>query len=266
MAINKRQCELPAESVHNCVVHRVLAVLPCPRGSHWVGKRHDVFSLNLWLIQVHGDACLYSRVFLTESRTCTGNLFIRRFPRRSIMYSHNKILLTSGPIIISKLLEDPNISFAWALRISAFISLPLVIVANCFIKKRLPPREPGPFVDVSFFQDPRYCLFVAAQFLVLWGNWTPYFFVQSIAAQVGVPSNIAFYLVAIINGLSLPGRIIPGIIADKVGPWNVFVPSAISAGILTFACIGIHSAAGLYTYCVLYGLFSGIINLNLRRI
>ena len=103
---------------------------------------------------------------------------------------------------------------------------------------------------------------------MLWGNWTPYFFVQSIAAQVGVPSNIAFYLVAIINGLSLPGRIIPGIIADKIGPWNVFVPSAISAGILTFACIGIHSAAGLYTYCVLYGLFSGTrlgIPYNLRR-
>jgi predicted MFS family arabinose efflux permease len=173
------------------------------------------------------------------------------------MYSQDNILLTSGPIIISKLLEHPNISFAWALRISAFISLPLILVANCFIKKRLPPREPGPFVDLSFFHDPRYCLFVAAQFLVLWGNWTPYFFVQSIAAQVGVPSNIAFYLVAIINGLSLPGRIIPGIIADKVGPWNVFVPSAISAGILTFACIGIHSAAGLYTYCVLYGLLSG---------
>ena len=133
----------------------------------------------------------------------------------------------------------------------------MIVLANFFIKKRLPPREPGPFVDLSFFRDPRYCLFVAAQFLVLWGNWTPYFFVQSIAAQVGVPENIAFYLVAIINGLSLPGRIIPGIIADRVGPWNVFVPSAISAGILTFACIGIHSAAGLYTYCVLYGLCSG---------
>jgi hypothetical protein len=46
-----------------------------------------------------------------------------------------------------------------------------------------------------------------------------------------------------------------------VGPWNVFVPSAISAGILTFACIGIHSAAGLYTYCVLYGLCSGNLTL-----
>lgn len=154
-------------------------------------------------------------------------------------------------------MEHPNITFEWALWISAFISIPLVIIANFFIKKRLPPREPGPFVDLSFFRDPRYCLFVAAQFLVLWGNWTPYFFVQSIAARVGVPANIAFYLVAIINGLSLPGRIIPGIIADRIGPWNVFVPSAISAGILTFACIGIHSAAGLYTYCVLYGLFSG---------
>jgi hypothetical protein len=155
-------------------------------------------------------------------------------------------------------MEHPNISFAWSLRISAFISIPLLLIGNLFIKKRLPPREPGPIIDISFFKDPRYCLFVAAQFLILWGNWTPYFFVQSIAAQVGVPGNIAFYLVAIINGLSLPGRIIPGIIADRVGPFNVFVPSAISAGILTYACIGIHSAAGLYTYCVLYGLFSGM--------
>ena len=83
---------------------------------------------------------------------------------------------------------------------------------------------------------------------------------QSIAAQVGVPDDIAFYLVAIINFLSLPGRIIPGIIADKVGPFNCFVPSAITGGILSYACIGIHNAAGLYTFCVLYGLFSGILH------
>src|SRR5271168_4209044 len=111
------------------------------------------------------------------------------------------------------------------MRIAAFLSLPLLILGIIFVKKRLPPREPGPLIDVSFFSDPRYCLFVAAMFLVLWGNWTPYFFVQSIAAEVGVPENIAFYLVAIINGLSMPGRIIPGIIADRVGPFNVFIPS-----------------------------------------
>jgi len=143
------------------------------------------------------------------------------------------------------------------LRIAAFISIPLLTLGNIFIKKRLPPREPGPFVDLSFFRDPRYCLFVAAQFCVLWGLWTPYFFVQSIAAQVGVPSDIAFYLVAIINFLSAPGRIIPGIIADRLGPFNCFVPSAIISGILSYACIGIHNAAGLYSFCVLYGLFSG---------
>jgi len=145
------------------------------------------------------------------------------------------------------------------MRIAAFISLPLLIIGIIFVKKRLPPREPGPLIDVSFFSDPRYCLFVAAQFLVLWGNWTPYFFVQTIAAQVGIPRAIDFYLLAIINGLSLPGRVIPGIIADKVGPFNVFIPSALSAGILTYALIGIHTPAGLYIYCVLYGLMSGAV-------
>jgi predicted MFS family arabinose efflux permease len=164
---------------------------------------------------------------------------------------------TAGPIIIDNLLKYPNIDFAWALRIAAFISIPLLIIGNLFIKKRLPPREPGPLIDLKFFKDSRYCLFIGAQFLVLWGNWTPYFFIQSIAPQVGIPANSAFYLVAIINGLSLPGRIIPGIIADRIGPFNTFVPSAVSAGILTLACIGIKTSAGLYTYCVLYGLFSG---------
>jgi MFS family permease len=169
----------------------------------------------------------------------------------------SKKFCNSGPIIISNLIEQPNFGFAWSLRISAFISIPLLILSNIFIKKRLPPREPGPFVDLSFFRDPRYCLFVVAQFCVLWGLWTPYFFVQSIAAQVGIPNDTAFYLVAIINFLSLLGRIIPGIIADKVGPFNCFVPSAVIGAILTYACIGIHNAAGLYAFCVLYGLFSG---------
>lgn len=213
----------------------------------------------LYLIQIYGYVGLYTRILFTKTSTRIRNILLRRLPRRLSLYPFHTPFQANatGPIIISKLLEYPNINFAWSLRIAAFISIPLIILGNLFIKKRLPPREPGPLLDFTFFHDPRYCLFVAAQFLVLWGNWTPYFFVQSIAAQVGVPSNIAFYLVAIINGLSLPGRIVPGIIADRVGPFNVFVPSAISAGILTFACIGIKTSAGLYTYCLLYGLFSG---------
>ena len=201
---------------------------------------------------------MHSRILLSEASTRFGDLFIGRVNGRMPLYVCFASELKSGPTIIGNLLGNSSISFPWALRIVAFISIPLLIIGNLFIKKRLPPREPGPFIDLSFFQDPRYCLFVVAMFLVLWGNWTPYFFVQSIAADVGVPENIAFYLVAIINGLSMPGRIIPGIIADRVGPFKVFVPSAVSAGILTLCCIGIHSPVGLYTYCVLYGLFSGI--------
>jgi MFS family permease len=64
-------------------------------------------------------------------------------------------------------------------------------------------------------------------------------------------------LLPILNAASIAGRIVPNIIADKVGPLNVLVPASLFTGILAFGWIGITSLPGILVFAILYGFCSG---------
>jgi MFS transporter, MCT family, solute carrier family 16 (monocarboxylic acid transporters), member 10 len=104
-------------------------------------------------------------------------------------------------------------------------------MANVTQKTRLPRRNPGPFFDFKFFKDPSFTLFEVGFFMVILGitsyrsilipgMFTPLFYLQQFAITVGITPNAAFYLLSIVNGSSAFGRILPGFIADKFGPYS----------------------------------------------
>ncbi len=45
----------------------------------------------------------------------------------------------------------------------------------------------------------------------------PYFYIQIYANFRGMPPGIANYLLAILNAMNVPSRILPGIVADRYG-------------------------------------------------
>ena len=47
----------------------------------------------------------------------------------------------------------------------------------------------------------------------------PYFYIQIYASFRGVPSNISSNLLAILNAMNIPSRILPGLLADRFGPY-----------------------------------------------
>ena len=47
----------------------------------------------------------------------------------------------------------------------------------------------------------------------------PYFYIQIYADFRHVPSNISHYLLALLNAMNIPSRILPGIIADRYGTY-----------------------------------------------
>lgn len=55
--------------------------------------------------------------------------------------------------------------------------------------------------------------------MVILGMFTPLFYIQQYAISMGVSPGQAFYLLSIINGSSAMGRILPGFVADKIGPY-----------------------------------------------
>jgi MFS family permease len=87
--------------------------------------------------------------------------------------------------------------------------------------------------------------------------FTPLWYIQGFAAKVGIPKANAFWLLAIINAGSLPGRVLPGFYADRVGAFNVMVPCACMTGILLFMWYVITTPTGIYIFAAMYGFFQG---------
>jgi len=162
------------------------------------------------------------------------------------------------PIALSKMLNDSDIGFGWSVRIMGFAVTPLMGFACFAIRARLPPRKTDFFIPAAF-KDQRYVLLVGALFFSFLGVMTPLFFLPTYAVARGVDSALASYLLAILNGASTLGRVIPGILADKYGRLNVFGLGGLATGMIVFCMNSATTTAGLVVYAVAIGFSSGTI-------
>ncbi|KAI0364987.1 MFS general substrate transporter [Pilatotrama ljubarskyi] len=169
----------------------------------------------------------------------------------------------SGGVVLPILLEKliPVVGFGWAVRIVAFVLLACLVVSCVTIRTRLPLSGQVSFrtaIDFGGFKDPRYTLASIGAFLLFYGFFIPYFYIQIYANFRGVPSHIAKYLLAIMNATNVPSRIFPGYIADKTGPLKVFVPAAAICSVLLLGLwLPSRNTASIVAFAALYGLFSG---------
>jgi MFS family permease len=111
----------------------------------------------------------------------------------------------------------------------------------------------------SVFRDPLYCLIVAATFFLFMGMLTPFFFLPVYAVSKGMDEVLAGYLLAILNGASFPGRVLPGVLADKFGRLNMLLASALGSAVATFCLTRCETNAAIIVFAVFFGFFSGAI-------
>ncbi|KAJ1323852.1 MFS transporter MCT family solute carrier family 16 (monocarboxylic acid transporters) member 10 [Microdochium nivale] len=179
------------------------------------------------------------------------------------------------PILIRQLL--PTVGFAWAIRtIALFIAVSLGL-ANLILRdpqsatlhttrseqktqnRQLRPRRR--LIDKASLTDWPYVLFVAACFLVFLGMYTPFFNVQTFAIQeVGMSTDKAFYIVMAMNIASIPGRLVPALVAAKLGPINLIIVATFSLAGAGLGMLGLRSGSGdvaVYAVAVIYGFLTG---------
>lgn len=162
------------------------------------------------------------------------------------------------PIALRRLIVE--VGFGWALRISAFIMLPLLALSFLVVKV---PYSTGPKVvkklDFSIMKSRVLVLTGIGMFFVYLGLFTPFFYVTPYALSIGIDSNTSFYMISVINGTSLFGRVLPGILADRYGAFNLAILTAVLSGI-TVACMqSCTNLAGVVVFSLAYGLVSGAI-------
>lgn len=162
------------------------------------------------------------------------------------------------PIALSKMLYGSSLGFGWTVRILGFMMLALILPACFSIRARLPPRA-GKFFLPSAFKNFVYIAIITAVFFMMIGLFTPFFYLPTYAVDHGMSAQLSSYLAAILNAASFFGRVIPGILADKLGPLNMMFISGLCTGILILVWQAITTNAGIIVFSVLYGFFSGAI-------
>jgi MFS family permease len=93
---------------------------------------------------------------------------------------------------------------------------------------------------------------------VYWGLFTPFTFITTYAISYGMDENLSFYLISIMNAASIIGRILPGVLADRAGPYNIQVIFTTVMGISILAYWTPSSdEAAIITFGLFYGFVSG---------
>ncbi|KAF6806043.1 monocarboxylate permease-like protein [Colletotrichum sojae] len=199
-----------------------------------------------------------SAAFNASMASVVSWFFRRRGAALGIMVSGSSVGGVVLPIMMSKMIEQ--VGFPWAIRAVAFLFLLLLGVACLTVKSRLPPR-PKPFVFNDYLdglRDPAMAITVVALFLFFWGMFLPFNFVILQARAQGMDENLVIYLLPIMNAVSILGRIIPGIVADKLGRYNVMIfITFISAAFCLCLWIPGKSNAAIIVFLIGFGFSSG---------
>ncbi|KAF3023513.1 hypothetical protein E8E14_007443 [Neopestalotiopsis sp. 37M] len=174
---------------------------------------------------------------------------------------------TVYPIMFQALLS--RIGFPWTVRLLGFISFAFCIFAILVTRPRYKrtaavadgvakARSIRSIVREARLGEGRYLMYVLAVFFNNVAFFEPLYYIQGYAEQHGMAgSAVAGYLLAILNGSSILGRLAPPVAARYVGVVNTFIGVYFWSAVAVFYWISARNAAGNIAFAVLYGFFSG---------
>ena len=126
--------------------------------------------------------------------------------------------------------------------------------------KRLPHNtHAGSNIELrALFTDVRFALVTVSVFMSEFAVFIPYTYISSYAIHVGFTTQQAFLLNALVNLGAIPGRALPGFLADRVGAFNILGTTTSVCAVLMLAmwCTSASHAA-VVSFAVLFGFWSG---------
>ncbi len=203
------------------------------------------------------------------------------------------------PIMLDRMLAMEALGFPWTIRIIGFTMLALLLISTATISepkdvhktaersnersispssatnatKDMEATDPAPpgikeqhKMDFAILRNKSFlflCAGIAVAYLGLFG---PFFFVSSYATLHDYASDsMAFYLISMLNASSLLGRVLPGILADKYGHFNLCILALFASAIIAFCWTAVHGLGGLIVFSIAYGFASGVRHILISR-
>ncbi|CAK7201425.1 hypothetical protein SEUCBS139899_004129 [Sporothrix eucalyptigena] len=234
----------------------------------------------------------------TPAYACIAHFFnVRRGLATGIATTSGGVGGIAFPILLQQLL--PRLGFPWTTRILGFILLGLSVPSNLWLRTRLPlpgvndcdaeegnsasaaeddgaasvrtgvtgrsstrslrRAMPSVWPDFTIFRDRRYAVAAVGIFFMEWGIFVPLTFIVSYATAHNETTDQAYILLSLLNAGSVIGRVLPGLLADKVGRFNVII---VTIGLSSAVVLGVWLPAGdnraiLMAFSILFGFASG---------
>jgi predicted MFS family arabinose efflux permease len=134
-------------------------------------------------------------------------------------------------------------------------------ISCLLIKTRGTPKpHPLKFSDYQrCFTEPVMILTMLGGFLFFWGMFLPLNYIIIQAKASGISPGLVPYLLPLINGISLIGRLTAGALADVIGQFNCMLLITAFTGVLTLVLWipGSQSTGAIITYAIIFGYGSG---------
>ncbi|WFC98810.1 hypothetical protein MYAM1_001542 [Malassezia yamatoensis] len=165
-----------------------------------------------------------------------------------------------GAVVYAVLFRNliDHVGYGWTVRIFGFIALGTLSVSNVVMRPRIAPAHRRKLFVWHAFKEPPFALFALGIFLGFVGAYIPYFHATAYAQKkTDASESLSFYLVAIINGASAVGRIVPNMVAHRFGPFNTIILMALISTVLAFGWMGVHNVPGIVVFAILYGFSTG---------
>ncbi|KNG87026.1 MFS monocarboxylate transporter [Aspergillus nomiae NRRL 13137] len=218
------------------------------------------------------------RFLLCPAMATVTRLFDRhRGAANGIMIAGSSIGGIIWPIMLDQLLNKDGVSFGWTFRIVGFVVLPLCLLMVATIRPA--PKTPhdsdregvqlshgesasdhkaqGAEGPASIIKNPTFLILCAGLSVATFGLFSPLFFISTYAAEQGLSVSLAFYLVSMLNGASMAGRISTGFLADRYGNFNLCFLTIASSGLIAMCWTKAANTVGIIFFALAYGYTSG---------
>ncbi|KAF7564048.1 hypothetical protein G7046_g86 [Stylonectria norvegica] len=200
---------------------------------------------------------------------CIGKLFVRR---RGLAMGIALTGSSVGSIIFPLVLRStlPTLGWRWSLRILALIVASVMIPGVfCFLpfprlihalSPNSPPRRDAAVLNLAAFRSPAFVFVTAGLFTLEFVIFGFSGLLPTIATGAGFTPENGYTLIAIIGAASCFGRVIPGMVGDRVGHFNVLlVMIAVTIVFMGTLLVPFGTTSGpvLYAFSALWGFGTG---------
>lgn len=167
-----------------------------------------------------------------------------------------------------------QVGIGWALRTVAMLTLATGVPAAYLVKERIPYKRTGlvdRYVDGissqvlwltnvfrKLFKSPTFIAIFLVGAIATFPLFVPPFFIPLYAKSIGLSSNIGAGLVAGFNFASALGRIVCGLLCDRIGAINVLFLSLVLTGLSNLVIWPFSTTlAPLVPFVILNGMANG---------